>query len=40
LKSNLSYGLFDNYGNGGTQPTGSISFGITFTSGDRPVIFF
>jgi hypothetical protein len=40
LRSNFNYGLYDNYGNVGRNATGMVSFGITFTSGDRPVISF
>jgi hypothetical protein len=40
LHSSLNYYVYDYYGSVGSQPTTSISFGITFNSGDRPIIFF
>lgn len=40
LHSGFHYYSFDYYGNVGRQPTSSVTFGLTFNSGDRPIIFF
>ncbi len=40
LKSSFHYSLYDYYGNVGSHPTSTLSFGFTFNSGDRPILFF
>jgi hypothetical protein len=40
LKSSFHVYSYDYYGSVGRQPTTTISFGITYSSGDRPIIFF
>jgi hypothetical protein len=40
LKSSFGFGIFDGYNNVSNTPTTFLSFGIIFTSGDRPVLFF
>ncbi|MGA7410166.1 MAG: hypothetical protein WBW33_06750 [Bryobacteraceae bacterium] len=40
LHSGVQFYSYDYYGSVGRQPTTTLTFGLTFNSGDRPIIFF
>ncbi len=40
LKAGYHYYSYDYYGTVGRQPSSTVTFGITFNSGDRPILFF
>jgi hypothetical protein len=40
LHSSFQFYTYNAYGTTGSQPTTTLSFGITYSSGDRPIVFF
>jgi hypothetical protein len=40
LKASAGFGIYDYYGNTSTHPQTSLSFGIVYTSGDRPIVLY